>query len=82
MTECTDYQTRLCKNLLTGEETPVALPKSNVVTLVLGDKGSVIVRPSGTEPKLKFYLTAVDHSKEAAQSLLTDLAKAMEQFVP
>lgn len=82
VTECTDYQSRICKNLLTGEESPVALPKSNVVTLVLGDKGSVIVRPSGTEPKVKLYLTAVDHSKEAAQALLSNLAKATEQFLP
>ena len=45
----TDYQTRICRDLVSGAESPVLLPKSNVVTLSLGEKGSVIVRPSGTE---------------------------------
>ncbi len=79
---CTDYQSRVCRNLLTGEETPVLLPKSNVVTLSLGDKGSVIVRPSGTEPKVKLYLTAVDGDKEAAKRLLENLAEKMSEFLP
>ena len=82
VTTCTDYQSRLCKNLITGEETPVTLPKSNVVTLVLGDKGSVIVRPSGTEPKVKLYLTAVDLDQDKAKALLAGLAEAMNAFVP
>ena len=61
------------------EET--GLPAANVLLYKLDGGATVIVRPSGTEPKLKFYLTAVDHSKDAAQSLLADLAKAMEQFL-
>ncbi|MCQ2420959.1 MAG: phospho-sugar mutase, partial [Clostridia bacterium] len=69
-------------DMVTGEETPVTLPKSNVVTLVLGDKGSVIVRPSGTEPKVKLYLTAVDLDQSKAKALLADLAEAMNAYVP
>ena len=82
VTSCTDYQSRVCKDLTTGEETPVTLPKSNVVTLVLGDKGSVIVRPSGTEPKVKLYLTAVDKDQNKAKALLEELAEAMSAYVP
>ena len=82
VTEFTDYGTRITRKLLTGEETPVTLPKSNVITLVLGDKGSVIVRPSGTEPKVKLYLTAVDHDRAKAQQLLQSLAEEMSSFLP
>ncbi len=82
VTTFTDYAQRMTRNLITGEETAVTLPKSNVVTLVLGDKGSVIVRPSGTEPKVKLYLTAVDLDKTAAKNLLASLAQAMNAFVP
>ncbi len=82
VTEVTDYSARTSKNLLTGAETPVTLPKSNVVALTLGERGSVIVRPSGTEPKVKLYLTAVDSSKAAAEKLLSELVEAMNAFVP
>lgn len=78
----TDYQTRICRDLVTGAETPVALPKSNVVTLSLGEKGSVIVRPSGTEPKVKLYLTAVDRDKARAIALLDALSARMYDFLP
>ena len=65
-----------------GAEAPVLLPKSNVVTLSLGDKGSVIVRPSGTEPKVKLYLTAVDRDKAQAIALLDALSARMCEFLP
>lgn len=78
----TDYQTRICRDLANGTETPVLLPKSNVVTLELGEKGSVIVRPSGTEPKVKLYLTAVDREKETALAFLKALSERMCEFLP
>ena len=40
---------------LNGKQTPINLPKSNVVKLILEDGSTVTVRPSGTEPKVKFY---------------------------
>lgn len=82
VTECTDYASRIAKDLTTGEERPVTLPKSNVVALTLGEKASVIVRPSGTEPKVKLYLTAVDRSKEKALCLLAQLETAMSAYLP
>lgn len=73
-----DYNTKIEKNLVTGEEKPLYLPKSNVLEYVLGDKGSVILRPSGTEPKVKYYYTAVGETKEASAALLKTLIAQME----
>ena len=74
-----DYRTSIQKNLLTGEETAIMLPKSNVLEFLLGDCGSVIVRPSGTEPKVKFYYTAAADTKEAAQALLDAMIQQMSK---
>ncbi len=74
VTGCTDYQTRLHTELPGGAQTAVELPKSNVIALSLGTRGSVIVRPSGTEPKIKLYFTAVDRDIAAANRLLAALA--------
>ena len=65
-----DYKSGVAKNIATGEESVIALPKSNVLEFLLGDQGSVIARPSGTEPKVKFYYTAVGDTKETAKALL------------
>ncbi len=70
VTAVRDYKQSIAKNLMTGAEEAILLPKSNVLEFVLGQQGSVIVRPSGTEPKVKFYYTAVGESRQAAQSLL------------
>lgn len=50
-----DYQTSKETNLLTGKETPINLPKSNVLQFFTKDGSKISVRPSGTEPKIKFY---------------------------
>lgn len=50
-----DYQADTIKDLATGEETPTGLPKSNVLYYELTDDAWLCVRPSGTEPKVKFY---------------------------
>ena len=65
-----DYKSSIAKDLVTGVESVIALPKSNVLEFLLGEKGSVIARPSGTEPKVKFYYTAVGDTKESAKALL------------
>ena len=72
-----DYLARSSTCLISGNVKPIALPKSNVLEFVLGEKGSVIVRPSGTEPKVKFYFTAVGNTEENAKLLLADMVKQM-----
>ena len=77
VTAVRDYKTSTATNLETGENSIIELPKSNVLEFLLGNNGSVIVRPSGTEPKVKFYYTAVAESKEEASQLLDRMIKQM-----
>ncbi len=78
VTQINDYGLRTSTNCKTGEVLPISLPKSNVLELILGDKGSVIARPSGTEPKVKFYYTSVASDKESAAAQIVDMRKQME----
>ena len=82
VTSVTDYQARVTRDLVHGTEEAVTLPKSNVLVLQLGEKGTVILRPSGTEPKVKIYLTAVDAGRAAAMKLLDDMAAEMSGYLP
>ena len=53
--EVKDYKSSICKNILTGEEKAIDLPKSDVLQFFTEDGTKISVRPSGTEPKIKFY---------------------------
>ena len=75
----TDYKASICKDLTTGGETAVDLPKSNVLQYRLAGEDSVIVRPSGTEPKIKIYITSVADTRENAQAKADAIAKDMEK---
>lgn len=57
------------------------LPKSNVLKYTLQDKCSVIVRPSGTEPKLKMYITSVGTSPEEAEEIANNLKDSCKQLI-
>ncbi len=52
-----DYQLSVSKNMLTGEESVIDIPKSNVLIYYTEDGSKVALRPSGTEPKIKFYIS-------------------------
>jgi phosphoglucomutase len=52
-----DYELKKGKNLQTGEEWEIKLPKSNVLQFILADGTKISARPSGTEPKIKFYFS-------------------------
>ena len=52
-----DYQSSIAKNLLTGKETIMDIPKSNVLIYYTEDGSKICARPSGTEPKIKFYIS-------------------------
>lgn len=71
-----DIKTSVCKNLKTNEETKINLPKSNVLCYYLEDGDSLIVRPSGTEPKIKIYIGAVSYSCEKAEKRREEIIAA------
>jgi phosphoglucomutase len=52
-----DYQTQVGKNLQSGNVWDIQLPKSNVLQFILEDGSKISARPSGTEPKIKFYFS-------------------------
>lgn len=74
-----DYETSVTKDTATGEETPITLPKSNVLSYRLDGATGVIVRPSGTEPKIKIYVTSVADTRENAQAKADQIAADMEK---
>lgn len=55
--ELLDYELQIGKNLLTGESWTIDLPKSNVLQFITEDGSKISARPSGTEPKIKFYFS-------------------------
>ncbi|MCC6288091.1 MAG: phospho-sugar mutase [Chitinophagaceae bacterium] len=55
--ELLDYELKKGKNLQTGKEWEIKLPKSNVLQFILEDGSKISARPSGTEPKIKFYFS-------------------------
>ena len=77
VTAVRDYRTGVERNITTGNETPILLPRSNVLEFLLGESGSVIARPSGTEPKVKFYYTAVAADRDSAEALLKKMIDQM-----
>ena len=62
-----DYKLSLEENLVDGTKTEIKLPKSNVLKFILEDGSSFVVRPSGTEPKMKIYSAVRGTSLENAE---------------
>lgn len=77
VTAIKDYRSQICTDTVSGEQSAIQLPKSNVLEFILGEKGSVIARPSGTEPKVKFYYTAVGNDQAQAKELLAAMMAQM-----
>ena len=71
-----DYEKSLSFDLVNGTETKITLPVSNVLCYYLEDGSSLIVRPSGTEPKIKIYLSAVGETNEKAKMKLKELEQS------
>ena len=61
-----DYHLQKGKNIQTGEEWSIHLPKSNVLQFELADGSKISARPSGTEPKIKFYFSVNDQLQSEA----------------
>jgi len=62
-------------------ESAITLPKSNVMEFLLADGCAFIARPSGTEPKIKFYLTACEATAEGSENRIAELDKAVRELV-
>jgi phosphoglucomutase len=62
-----DYQTQVGKNLQRGDVWNIELPKSNVLQFILEDGSKISARPSGTEPKIKFYFSVKTKLESAQQ---------------
>ena len=72
-----DYKKDVIKDMQTGEETKTGLPNSNVLYFELTDDAWVCVRPSGTEPKVKFYYGVKGTSLEDANEKSAKLGEAV-----
>ncbi len=70
-----DYETDRAVDMATGEEGKTGLPKSNVLYFELPDDAWCCARPSGTEPKIKFYMGVKGASLEDAQNKLAQLTE-------
>ena len=57
------------------------LPKSDVLKFLLDDNCSIVVRPSGTEPKLKIYISVSAEDKEAAEKVEAEIHKSAEEYL-
>ena len=78
-----DYQASTVKNLITGKVTKIDLPKSNVLIYQTTNGTRIAARPSGTEPKIKFYFsvnTSLD-SKENATKVETELDAKIQRII-
>lgn len=74
-----DYKLGVEKDLTTGEEKKLDFPSSNVLSFQVGASSRVILRPSGTEPKLKIYYFAAHEEEEKALEILSGLVSAMNR---
>ena len=76
-----DYEASEKTDLATGAKTKIDLPKSNVITLYLEDGASLVIRPSGTEPKIKIYYTTIGKTNEEAAALQAKYSEAFTKIV-
>lgn len=74
-----DYQLQVGKNLKTGESWDITLPKSNVLQFILEDGTKISARPSGTEPKIKFYFSV--NTKLASKDQFDATREALENRI-
>lgn len=75
-----DYKLSVMKSV-DGTETVVDLPKSNVLSYYLKDGSKVIVRPSGTEPKIKAYITACGDTRKVSEEKAEMLGKNISKIL-
>lgn len=77
-----DYQKQKSVDRISGKETPITLPKSNVLQFITRDGSKISIRPSGTEPKIKFYfgVKAELKSRTDYEKVSLELDRKIEQI--
>lgn len=76
LAELHDVKAGTCKNMITGETTTLPYPSSDVLQFILTDGSKISARPSGTEPKIKFYFSL---RKEVSSA--SEIAEAQEELM-
>lgn len=76
-----DYLLKKETEIATGSAADIELPKSNVIALHLSGDNAVIIRPSGTEPKIKLYITSVGKNKADATEICEKLVIASKEIL-
>ena len=71
-----DYETSVSRDIKNGGEKKITLPRSNVLCFYMEDGCSLIVRPSGTEPKIKLYIGSVGHTCSESENKLKGLTES------
>jgi phosphoglucomutase len=74
-----DYKLLIDKDLITGKEKPLDFPKSDVLQFFLADGSKVSVRPSGTEPKIKYYISV--NTRLASRNDFEKETKVLDQKI-
>lgn len=80
MTKVEDYKTLKTKDLSTGTESDIDMVKSNVLKYFFKNNDWICVRPSGTEPKIKFYYCVSGETEEKSLARLKELQDCVEEF--
>lgn len=76
-----DYREKVATDLVTGKTDTIDLPKSNVLSYTTEGGHCAIVRPSGTEPKLKIYITAIGKTAEQAKEITDKITDDMTKYL-
>ncbi|MFC6315334.1 phospho-sugar mutase [Lapidilactobacillus achengensis] len=76
-----DFETSHCLDIVNNRTVMIDLPKSDVIKLVVENNSWIAIRPSGTEPKIKIYLSAHGQSRKSAQKILSSFERFADDFL-
>ena len=76
-----DYKTSKETDTVSGDVTDITLPVSNVLSYSMEDDNKVVVRPSGTEPKIKIYITSHSDTRENAEKQTDVIAESIKKIM-
>ena len=81
VTAIEDYEKSVLTNVQAGNQTAITLPKSNVIAYQLANGSRIVIRPSGTEPKIKAYYTTTGRTGEEAAALESALKQDFTRII-